>query len=224
MPGLDANTLKIVLRGTQAGDQTWSTAFWATVASGSAITGTNIGPLAVAIEAGPLNTFATFCKNHIWSSITTYEGATVYYYPDGSIHAEYVGIADATSIAGSETPYQPALLSMVQSLRTPLSGRSYRGRMYVPASGVGVNSTAQWPDDIIGDMATATAAMLSTFNTADYSAHGLAGQGACIASFTTGGVVPITTVEVDSKPDTQHRRQDKLLALFRETAAVSAGS
>lgn len=220
MPGLPGNALKIVLRGTQSGDQSWSTAFWAEVGAGSAITGTNITPLAVAIEAAAPNTFASFCANHIWSSITHYEGCTVYYYPDGSTHATLVGEAPATAIPGTLTDYQPPLLSMVHSLRTAFSGRSFRGRMYVPCSGFAVSSTGQWGSGVCTSQAGAAAAMFDTFNGGDYSAHGLASQGAIVASFTKGDMTPINEVIVNSLPDTQHRRQDKLLPLFSESAAV----
>lgn len=220
MPGLDANTLKCVMTGTTESADTWSCAIWLLVGAGSSVTGDNITAIATAIEP-TFNTYAQWAGNHVWSSAINYNGVSVYYYPDGSTVSTLVGRADVTPRVGSQTKVFPSFIAMVQSLRSPFSGRSQRGRIYLPVDAGGVAGNGQFTTDLCESAADATAALLTGLNGLDLSAHGVASQGATVASFTKGGVAVITHVIVDSLPDVQHRRQNKQHPAFELIRTVT---
>jgi hypothetical protein len=125
-----------------------------------------------------------------------------------------------TAIPGTGTGAVPTLTSMVQSLRTNSSGRSYRGRMYMPATGAGISGDGHFDNTHCQNMATATAAYLVALGSAISAGPGGGDSVAVVASFTKSLVTPITQVLVDNIPDVQHRREDKLGASFTGVAPV----
>jgi hypothetical protein len=220
MAGFSTSTLKITARGNLHAVQNWSTSFWVGLNAGSDASGPNLLPVAVAIE-GAVKTWANGLAGHIWASNTQYEGITAYLYPPLSTVSTENAPATSGPVSGSETGYEPFQISLVASLRTPFSGRSYRGRMYVPLSATLCDNSGQLGSAPALYLSETTAALFEAVNTLDLTAHGVTGQTCVVASFTKAQTFPITTVIVDSIPDTQRRRENALVATYVESTPVT---
>lgn len=139
----------------------------------------------------------------------TIRSVTCYYYPDGSATALNVGEATATRV-GTGTVRMPAQVSAVCSLKTGISGRSFRGRFYWPAIG----ETMQ---DTLSFTAGAAPALAEEFR--DFlqfivdAAPGVAVR-PVVYSATRDAVTPVNSVAVGSVPDTQRRRRDNLVEAY----------
>jgi hypothetical protein len=219
VPGVGVDLLKINARGHMS-DNTWSFGIYLGLAPNGGVDGTNIGALTTAIEPS-FSTYATFCANHVWSSLTQYEGITAYHIPSGHTVSDLTGVKDVTPIVGSQSSPMPAFCSMVQSLRSVFSSRTQRGRIYVPWTGGGVSSNGQTNQTMCDNMSGATKALLDALNALDLSAHGVTSQTVEVVSFTRGLTTPVDHVIVDSIPDTQHRRQDKVAPIAKSVAVLA---
>jgi hypothetical protein len=221
MPGIPLGLIKCVIQGHISTVQDWSTAFWLGLDEGSAPTSDTMDAIAAAIQP-EVETFTGVAVSEIWSSAVSYEQLKVYYYPASTTVAEYVGVAaPATIVHGTHGGTMPPLVAMVASLRTPFEGRSRRGRMYWPAMGALNSADGQYQDATCAAIATGTAAMLTAVNALDLTSEGVTGSTVVVASFTKAYTTPVTEVIVDSIPDTQHRREDKLGADYTHSGAVT---
>jgi len=127
----------------------------------------------------------------------------------------YSGTGPATLVAtaiagavGSPSPIHAPQVCVAASLRTGVSGRSYRGRLYVPYRGSGISAA--------GVVTTATQTLIANSVSAAVSAVGAAftAQGLSAAwvvySPKTGNMTPITTIMVGAQCDTiRHRNRNR---------------
>jgi hypothetical protein len=133
------------------------------------------------------------------------------------VGTQVVGSAYAqlgTPEAGTGTNRMPFEVSWVASLRTDEAGRSARGRCYFPATGItcNANGTISVPSttlfaDSFGNLLADVAAG-HTDPTAQVQVY----------SRTLDRMLPVTRVLVDSTPDTQRRRGNKLQSPYQTSS------
>lgn len=211
--------IKAVLHGMLTTDQTWSMGLWLK------ITGTSGVPDMDAAAADLLPDAVTWVGDvkGKWATETTFVGVKTAFYDIGATSASHVGSANATSpIAGlNSSNYLPTYCASVHTLRTAISGRSFRGRVYFPVTAFALSAEGQLGGSTCSDLALRLATLLSAWNAADLTDANITGVECVVASFTRSRTTKITRVDVDSKMDVQHRREDKVGAAAVGTHAVS---
>lgn len=225
MVGIVQGLVRMVLNGTMAGGQTWSTSLWLS---------TDV-PTPTPTQ-DQLNSFALACRDAIQASVVTLSGllwnastactdVTCYWYESNTRKAALVSQPAPITTAGSGQSSMPTFTSLVLSLRSATPGRSGRGRNYMPWTvGGGVSANGQTGSGTTDAVATAWSSALTELNEMTVAWPGAAGQLVVVASFTKGVIHPVVAVVVDSIPDTQHRRTDQLQAVAISTRAVTAPS
>lgn len=211
MPGTGQAMFRIVLHGNMGSAQTWSTGFFLALGAATATP----TPAQCATIAGAADSAA----RSWWNSIHAYEapyceyvGARAYGYAATSSTSSSNGeAAGGDPLPGLGTHPNVPYVSLVVSLRTAISSRSTRGRMYVPLTdGTYFDDQGQATTSACSAFNTATRTMLNAVLTAAVAAFPSASSEVVVASFTDGKVTPVTQLRVDSLPDVQHRRVDKI--------------
>jgi hypothetical protein len=134
------------------------------------------------------------------------------HYPPGEI--AYIGDYVPDVAGGSTLNTYPAQTAWVCTLLGSLipRGRGSHGRIYTPPSASALSSVGNW-GTLNATMATAVATMIRTLN----SVSGL-GIGSIMSNLGTGITQPISSVRVDSKPDTQRRRAKGIVSTRASSA------
>lgn len=160
---------------------------------------------------------------------------SVYDYPAGKSPAGDQAIATIPAAKGKGTGLMSLSLQSAAcvSLHTGRPGASYRGRMYLPATGMGLTShrfAATDLDDLamkIGgrDDAVASNDIWGLLADSERSlaavGTGSTGAGTCVVRSVTKGLVsPVTTVSIDDKPDTQRRRAKSATIVYKANNAL----
>lgn len=204
---------KLLLTGTIAGGEQWSVGFTYGAAT--------IGEMIVTQE--DLNAWAQAASSlindsalSIWRNALSTAGAFGYaiaQFYDADNVLTLQSVPQAIGVTGLGTPSKPPQTAIVVSLLTGRPGASYRGRVYIPAMGGGMDNTLKvdTPTDT-QDLADQTAEFLSDM------ANEAAGLGANIApgvySPTKDVVTPVTGVRVGDVFDTQRRRRNQLTEFY----------
>lgn len=143
------------------------------------------------------------------------------------VNAQYVVgtdvIASAYSQLGSPAPgtgadRHPFEVSWVISLRTDEAGRSARGRAYFPATGIGVNGSGVIDAPTAQDFADDFGNLLGDVT----SAHADPTAAIQVYSRVQDVIRPVTRVLVDTTPDTQRRRGNKLRTPYQTSSNYPA--
>lgn len=219
-------TVRLVASGTIAGTQTWSI-------------GIRVAPTAGGPFPNPINqaTLDTWVTNRVinfrdwWSTVQGSGGAAIatlntadtlltalkgYYYPANSDAASVMSTPTfGTALAGTSSTNAPAQTALVASLLSTTPGRTGRGRLYLPGTGLPIAGDHRSGAGTAGGSARNTASLLTAIN-----GSSLAGSSVVCIVASTAGPRPITSVRVDNRPDVQRRRADKLLATGQVTIAV----
>lgn len=136
-----------------------------------------------------------------------YTGIRAYSYLAGATAAK----AQAELIFGTPRPGRassaqlPDRTCLVMSLKTGLPGRSFRGRRYLPCTNAGL-SHGQLSSTVIANALAPEVAFLNAVNDSTIGSRAVT---ACIIN-NRDFAQPITQVSVNSLPDTQRRRTDKI--------------
>lgn len=138
-----------------------------------------------------------------------------YLYPANGGQAVLQAAEDRTPLPGTSTATLPAQTAIVATLLSGLPGRSYRGRMYLPCTGATLQVNHQLQATRAQGIATSVAGILSAVNA--FASGGPFGV-AAVAGLQ--GRIPVSSVRVDTEPDIQRRRADKLLPVGFGTANV----
>lgn len=218
MTGLDTAAIKVTLGGHINGVQSWSCNLWLKA---------TIDPLTLDMAgvAGALGTAAQTwggVLTDFWTTDTKLDSLTAYEYPVGTVHALHQGddVGFTVQSGSHSTNRLPTFCALVNTLRTAKSGRSYRGRIYVPITSLLLGADGQADSITLSTIATATRDMLDAWNALNLSAVGVTAQACVVASFSKGTTTPITAVHLDSLMDVQHRREDKIGASANVTEFV----
>jgi hypothetical protein len=200
---------RFVCVGTMPGGEEWASGLWWTVNAAPA----NGPDFQSFVDEYAITAFAHagwFQGQNV--AAATWTGVKGYYHASNpgaaAIFAgeNVFGSPKAGTGSGQEQANQTAL---VASMLTGQSGRSFRGRMYVPATDLGiangvvgsgqVDAVASGLVDLIDAVRTAT-----TWRP-------------MVVSVTKDVMTEIIQVRVDNKPDTQRRRANKLVSTYRNT-------
>lgn len=214
--------IQIRLSGGMGPDR-WSTGYWLRFDSSITI------PTPVQANAYALNVLTDF-NTRVWNAATT--GLKIQNVPDttldtcqanvynGSTFAVQ-GIGTQTPVPGTGTNAHPGYTALCVTLQSAFPGRSNRGRMYLPATSIGIlGSTLQLSSTTIQDgIVTNLAAHLAS--------SALSPSWGSPASFTPvvlskllGTTADVINLRMDSIPDTQHGRTRALVAAHTSTHTV----
>lgn len=204
---------------------TWSIGMWFVVTGQSGIPSpANMNSAA----SGVLGGFNTL----VWSAATnglksfnnsgvTLATASTAYYRNGSLVA--AGSASISPVAGTGATNQPNYVARVVSLLTDRPGRSYRGRLYLPWTGQALTAASGlWTS--MPDIPTNLATLLSSSTGMQSPGYGWGGSSVAdfvVLSRAQTAATPVTSLRMDNKPDTQHGRENRLVASVFNTAAVT---
>lgn len=222
MAGYAPQTIKFSIFGTLYTSQTWSTGFACQLGPAAAVpTPQDMIDICNDVWGAAGTQFsAAFSKTNNASCRIT--GLRADYYGLGGTQASAIGEAsDTVASVGNGTANNTPLLALVSTLRTALPGRSGRGRMYWPLTGLATGGTAgQVLTADAGTVATSVAGAFTQINALDASAVWYKGIKVVVASGTKSINNQVTTVDVDTLVDVQHRREDSFTAAGTGTAAV----
>lgn len=207
--------VKVVMGGTIAGNDSWSTSTSLIVTGGTPSAADMNG-----IANGAATLFATsfwdvassgwksaVAASTIWSTCKTY------YYPAGSDTATVSGSKALTPDPGTNVTGIPPQCSLVISLLTGFPGRQMRGRNYLPAA-CNITATGRQTSTWVTNASQHWAAYLDGLNSMTV---GSLSFNACIG---THNCPVITQVRVDDIIDTQRRRRDKQVATSIVTTSL----
>jgi len=194
---------RVVLSGTAPNSEIFETGFW--VAATNLTTRTNTQAFAAAVQTSMQSTaFAGLVP--LISSDTRYTSLKVYSYPSGGPTATYVGEAPIVSMVGTGSGAAPLYQCIVLSLRTGISGRSFRGRMYLPATGTALTSAHRLPT---APVAAAVLGVGNWFNAINAFTGDLTASVSVVSQHLTEHF-DVNEVTGDDKPDVQRRRENKM--------------
>lgn len=219
MAGVSQDTIKIVLGGTLATTQNWTTSLWMNLGVfTSALSQSQLDTIAGQI-ATPASAWAGQCANG-WASSTIWNDLKVYWYPAGATTSSLVSEVLPTPVAGSSASSPlPGFTSCCVTLRTNTPARWARGRSYVPVTATTLNTSYQFQSSIGSQIGTGYKNFLQALNALSLSLPGGSNNKVSVVSFTRGVVNTVTKISSDNLPDTQHRRTDKVAksTLFTQT-------
>lgn len=119
-----------------------------------------------------------------------------------------------TPLAGRGAQRLPFEVAWVASLRTDEAGRSARGRCYFPATGCAVTSNGRFSDPTVQEFADSFGNLLAQVE----ASHTDPTARVQVYSRTLDVLRPLTRLLVDSTPDTQRRRGNKLRSPYVTSA------
>lgn len=198
-----ANVMRYVFAGSLLNGEKWQTGIWfqgnLPTSNGSAATAAE---LEMTSQAGATpSSFWNVLKAFMPAGVTL-DFVKVYAYPTGGTAATFVGQSVHAPIPGTAANVaMPNQVALCTSLLTGVSGRSFRGRMYWPASaaaGLWSQVSALFIVAGLTSFTTALAQMITDFNAV--------GQVGVVVSQTRTLATPITTVRADTRADIQRRR------------------
>jgi len=212
---IPAGVARVAFSGTSSDGEIFQWGFWLNDAP--------ISPEATSSMAGLIkgvwaNVLVRLPIVKLIKNDSAYTKIKVYSYLTGGPKADFVGEASMDGSApgaGTGVGNGPLYQCMVVSTHTGLSGRSHNGRFYLPASGTALSTTHRFETTDVNATAAAVGKLLELV--ADISDPTL--QVPVVLSQFLGSATPITSITVDSKPDVQRRRENRMAPGF--TALVT---
>lgn len=195
--GIPAGHFKVVMQGTGLGSEIWQTGCWWKASLGG-VSSLSDAQTFVNDAATDWASFWNSWKPGV-SPYFSWVNLKAYYY-DGGATAKYVvqstPSAAPGTLTGNPSPYDGCA---VLSLRTQLSGRSYRGRMYLPFHSNCIANTGLFQVSVTSiPSAYATLAAAMRGNT-------IPTDPVVVSQKLTSSDI-VATATIDAKPDVQRRR------------------
>lgn len=208
------DSIKTVLSGVLPGGEVFAHSQWW---DGSGIVGNvtdedNVAGNVVGSLTGNLLTTAV---RALFTTAVSWTNVTHYFYGSSGVLART--LITPVSVAGTAATGQlPPQCATVVSLRTGAAGRANRGRTYFPAFAAAnlSGNTGQWNSTVPGTLANAYKAFLDGVNSLSPNPVPI------VMSLSQGAKVPLVTVEVDSRVDTQRRRSQQLIVTTKAVAVL----
>lgn len=221
MPYPSGDVVKYVVGGGAASD-TWSIGVW------QSLTGLGGNPTPAQMNSAALSRLNGF-DTAVWSAslgplkaenspAMNLSFCKSYLYRNGVLTAQ--GVGNKTAVPGGATTLLPLFTAICFTLLTGISGRSYRGRVYLPATGIVGSSTTGQIATTHQQLATNLGLWLGGFAPDDTSFPGDPTTYAGVLSQTKAAITKITSVRADSLYDTQHGRTNKDVAASVWSASV----
>lgn len=203
----------IRISGTMPGGEVWSINPKFVIVGGTAVDDYQI-LLGWASSVAGLNTGKVFPTSwlQLLSPACRITGVRAEYYGADSKLSVVAEVILTTPSVGTGTASKPYQTAVVVSLRSGRPGRSYRGRIYLPAMGASMDpSTLRIPASATATYASDAALFLD--QVADAAAAGSPVRPA-IVSQTLGLNTLVSSVQVGDVLDTQRRRRDALAEAY----------
>jgi hypothetical protein len=143
--------------------------------------------------------------------------AKLYFYRAGTLQA--AGTSTMTASPGTGTATQPVYTARCVSLLTNVPGRSRRGRIYLPYTGISPSAaTGLWTSNagLLGNVRS----MINTLTTSALHLPGTSGCNLGVLSRTQGVITFVTSLRMDNKPDTQRGRERKITPSTFDTVSI----
>lgn len=208
--GIPANMTRTELVGHLGTGEIFNTGFWMDQGLTDDETANAWCAYVATQLTGP--TLTALC--HLLNADSGYDEVRAYSYIDGGPHATSVGSAPIDAGAGTSGNITAMQISLCVTLRTGLSGRTKRGRMYLPADGaiidVGHLFTAAQVDDAVSGLA----GFFQALNIHDDPGF------VCVLSQKLSTFARVTELTADRRPDIQRRRADRQPAVISSVHAV----
>jgi hypothetical protein len=206
-----AQILRVSIVGTMPSGEEWSiNPCWEINGSGGAPVSP---PLASSLATAIAAVTPTAQLTEAWHSQTFLTGCRV---EARSLTGALESQADArrtTPVAGTGTSPHPYQTSIVVSLRTPGVGPSSRGRLFIPATGVPLNSlTYRLSTSVRDSILTVAKAYLLAIQTAIRPS--LPEADLTVWSRKTANFHDVNQLQLGDVVDTQRRRRDTLLESY----------
>lgn len=200
---IPGNHVRFVFGASNVGGEKINTGFWVFLNS-SPPTQSDLDTLTT--DAATLwNSFTGAIQGFLYTGVT-WANVNSYYYDGTSDNAALQSIHALTANTGTvSTNGGPIDQCLVVSLRTGLPGRNRRGRMYIPYHTPVLAASGNTSSTNATTMATAAGTLLNGWSAAHVG-------WAAVVSRTSTQSRPVTQVQVDTKPDIQRRRENKLVA------------
>lgn len=202
--------MKVIIRGTLPGSEVWSCglAFVSDGMTSAPISQTDMNALATAISAIDVPP----SLRTMMSTSAAVIGARVEHRSSGGTLISVGEGARSTPLIGAGQATKPAQCSFVVSLRTPVPGRSGRGRVYWPALGApmvptSLRMTMLSVEETIDGFRTYTRAMRTAIDTTLGSGNSVL----AVRSERQQTEHWVSVIEGGDVIDTQRRRRDKLV-------------
>lgn len=217
---LSEEYIKHVVTGSLASGQTWSLGLWTlpTFTTGYP-SQTQVNSITAALDAY----WATW-----WTAVkpingtnTTRTGSSTYVYLPASTAASLVARTTlGTPVAGTGTGNPlPTTVAMVASLRTDRAGRSGRGRCYTPATAaVLVNN--QFSSANCATVSAAYKALINSINSYSSPGNNVSALQVVVLSRVHDSNSPVTSITVNSRPDSQRPRGDKVTSFYSPSDTI----
>lgn len=215
---IPAGVCRIVLYGTFGTGDIWETGFWmddtgvTDSATATALALTIGGTLNSADASGAMRVTAA----NLLDDFSVWIGVRVYVYvtpgPKSTAIGEYVL---PTPRVGGKVISKPNQVALCMTLRTALAGRRHRGRMYLPATGVDIDTQdGQVSQANLNTVLTSWVTAFSDINDSD--------AGRIVVVSTQGSAAtPVSSLTIDSKLDIQRRRANRETILRRANGNVT---
>lgn len=201
---------RISLTGTLPSNEVFDTSFWVLGYGGSLA---SLQTLADDIAALITATDAFQYTLGLLDTGSQYATLRAYGYESAGGKATYVAESDLSLSGTTSALHCPLQTCVVVSLRTTLAGRSYRGRMYLPATAAILNQFALITEQ--GVLATEWAGLLSGVNALTLSGGGNPTVSVVSQTLTTS--TPVSSVKVGNRPDVQRRRANGVAETYATT-------
>ena len=211
-----ADVIRASITGALPGGEVWSVNPVFKLTTGAVVTALELSAAVTAINAltvpaGLLN---------IMTTTTTVTGVILEARTHaGDLEARAEGLR-GTPAAGSSSAAKPLQTSVVCSLRTVAGGAHGRGRLYWPATGVGLVPATSRLD------LTNVPAVIAAFKTYLVAIQGAIDAsvdetvGLAVWSRTSGSSATVATLRVGDVPDVQRRRRDSITETYTDLSYV----
>lgn len=209
--------IKFVLGGHINGSQSWSVGIWAGVSTTGTPTAANLDSFLTTWESSAIAMWLTVRSRNLAAVVQ--DNTSAYFYPVGSNVATLVAHHTQTASPGTGSQGSSPRQSLVVSLLTGAAGRSRRGRIYLPFTGIGSTATLQAATADVDAITNAVATLFTAMKTMS----GAPAWGNCpprVRSNKTSTGYIVTSVAGNSLIDTQRRREDKLAAAYTKTVTI----
>lgn len=214
--GIPAGVSRVAFSGTAPSGEIFQWGFWTTQAATTAAQATSF---ANAVRTVWNDTTVRLPITKLIKNDTNYTKIKVYSYPTGGPVASFIGentIGASSGGQGTGTGNAPLYQCMVVSTHTGLSGRSHNGRFYLPANGTALSETHTFESTDVTAVAGACKNLMD----------GVFGietpfipQPLVVSQFLSSSD-PIVSLSVDSKPDVQRRRENRMASGFTVTVTL----
>lgn len=201
-----------VLSGHLPNGEKFQTGFWVSQAPSDAAAATSDAQAVAGVLNGRWATLGS--PTTIMSAGAGFDTITVYSYPSGGPDASFVGQANLTGAAGTASPQLIDQMAVCCTLNTGLSGRTHRGRMFIPCNAPGTLSSGQLGTSVVSNLATWMKDTFDAVNSATSPGF------VVVLSQKLGTAQRVTSVTVDSRIDIQRRRSDRETIINKFTATL----